>query len=160
MIVGEPLGTDYVCTQCPEGYTCPDATTITDCGGSTCPPGSSANTPGACEDWIDCADTSLSNCADGQYYDKGGSTCSPCPIDFTCPLRGDTLVAVDPFATFFLFSPTGVNIAFICPAGFDCSDADNIVACGTGELSPEGVETCVACSLQYGCPRTTHAIGG
>ena len=73
--------------------------------------------------------------------------CVDCGPNEVCELRG----AARPVTTGY-YSPTGTNVEFICPGGYDCTDPDNIVKCATGFYSPEGTIACTQCVAPYACP--------
>ena len=123
------------CAQCPNGFYCPDGITKTACAaGSYCPLGSSAE--GVCPTGVDCVNYATP-CAVGKKMDNG--VCSSCPKDFVCVLRDGSLMVP---VTSGYYSPTDVNVEFICPGGWDCTDADNVKKCTAGYFSPEGVLDC------------------
>jgi hypothetical protein len=57
------------------------------------------------------------------------------------------------------YSPAGVNIAFLCPAGHACDGTGDPVPCDAGAHSPEGVMPCADCSSGSACPRPELAAG-
>lgn len=90
------------------------------CSGKVCPEGTStaSGSLATCEDWNDCTYSWASPCADGEYLDKNDATCKSCPKGHTCILRG-TPVALN-FGDAGYYSPEGVNVRLICPAGYEC----------------------------------------
>jgi hypothetical protein len=132
-----------VCTICPDGSECDGANKSTCAGGALCPEGT--GTAGTCPDYQDCTNWS-SPCGAGKTL--SGGSCVNCPIDVTCLLRGETTTAV----TTGYYSPTGVNVEYICPGGKDCTNADSITDCLTGYYSAEGTLACTECLAPYACP--------
>lgn len=127
-----------VCIICDDGSECDGENKNTCAGGALCPEGTSSSA--ACPDYQDCVNWS-NNCAIGEKL--SGGSCISCAKDEVCPLRGETTLSV----TTGYYSPVDVNVEYICPGGYDCSDADNIEKCAdkngaAGYYSPEGIMTC------------------
>ena len=148
----------YVCTQCPKGSKC-TTTTVTACAATeNCPAGTASATVAPCYEWQDCANYSTLICPDGKYMTAAGA-CANCPAGKVCELRGETTMRdVTQGPTDYYYSPVGVNIEYICPAGYSCTTSAKTL-CNTGGLkayySPEGANTCTRCVKPYACPFAT-----
>jgi hypothetical protein len=96
-------------------------------------------------------------CADGKHLvDAGGSSyrCDDVPANQIAIYRG-SLSGVTTGTKTSYYSPTGVNIEFLCPAGKDCTDPDGVVDCPTGHYSEEGETGCNECPNTHACPSKT-----
>lgn len=130
------------CKICDKNYYCDGATRQACTGGSLCPEGTASQ--GTCPDYQDCA--SYTNaCSYGQKWN--GSACVACPKDKVCPLRGGESNVSTGY-----YSPVNHNVEFICPGGYDCTNANNVVKCDTGAYSPEGTLACTDCPGTHACP--------
>ena len=133
------------CTQCPNGFYCPDGILkITCTSGSYCPLGSSAER--VCPLNMDCLTYSSTPCTVGKMMQNG--VCVSCPKDFVCILRDSTLMVP---VTSGYYSPTDVNVEYICPGGWDCTNANSVKKCNTGWFSIEGDLACTECTAPYAC---------
>ena len=158
----DAASSEKTCTECPVGYSCDDSTKSMCSSGEVCARQSQADggyTAAASPDWLRTEPTDLSSyltpCPEGKYLSSvAGNLCSDCPVDKKCLTYGGTPASL----TTGYYSPSGVNVEFPCPGGFQCDGAD-AVACATGWYSEEYDLICHECEVGYACPHKELGAG-